>query len=261
MRIGLALSGGGVRGLAHVGVINALRENDIAISDFSGVSAGALVGVMAAAECSVEDMLDFWTETNPLSVWNLALGGPAIFNTLNYVEPLKRFVKAENFEELPHGLTVCASEMLSGRLDYFDSGPLWPIVLASATFPIVFSPVEIGDKIYMDGGIIDNFPVEPLAQKCDVVIGINVDPPRSIAKEDFRSMQDVIERVMDMRYHMDGDKKASLCDVVIRPARMDLFSSFQTSAMLDIFQLGYEAGIQAIPRIREKIEASLDTSP
>jgi len=257
MRIGLALSGGGVRGIAHVGLIKALNEHDIQVTDYIGVSAGAIVGVLVAAGCSIQEMLDFWIETNPFSIKNLAFGEPALFNTLSYVNPIKRYVKVDTFEELQHNLTVCASAMLSGELHFFNSGKLWPIVLASATFPIVFSPIEWKDEIYMDGGIIDNFPVEPLANTCDFVIGVNVDPHRTIEKEDLQKVRDVIERVMDLRFQDNSNIKASYCDVLIHPPRIEEFSTFQTGSMLEIFQLGYEAGLQAIPEIKAKIKNCL----
>jgi len=256
MRTGLALSGGGVRGLAHVGIIKAFRENNIHIDEYSGSSAGALVAAMAAADCTIQDMLDFWLDTKPLSILNIVFGEPAIFNTMNYIDPIKKFVKHENFEDLPFKLTVCATAMLSGKLHFFDSGPLWPIVLASATFPVVFSPVEWEGEIYMDGGIIDNFPVEPLRPSCDFVIGINVDPHREILKEDLQTVRDVVERVMDLRFQGDSDIKADFCDVLIQPDRIDFYSTFQTSAMLEIFQLGYEAGLKAVPEIRRKLSES-----
>ena len=258
MRIGLALSGGGVRGLAHLGVIRALREHNIRISHFSGSSAGALVGVMAAADCSMEDMLDFWTETNPLSIRHFAFGEPALFHTLDNMDTLKKYVQVETFESLPHRLTVCATAMLSGQLRYFSTGPLWPIVLASASYPIVFSPVEWEDEIYMDGGIINNFPVEPLRDDCDIIIGVDVDPHRTITKEDLKTYSDIMVRVMDLRFQTEAGVQAQYCDVLIQPPNIHFYSAFQTGAMLEIFQLGYEAGLSALPEIRAKISEKRD---
>ena len=253
MRTGLALSGGGIRGVAHLGVIRALREHDIDISHYSGASAGALVGVMAAADCSMEDMLDFWTATNPLSIRHFAFGEPALFHTLDNMDTLKKYVQVETFEELPHRLTVCATAMLSGYLRYFDTGPLWPIVLASASYPIVFSPVEWEDEIYMDAGIINNFPVEPLVGDCDVIIGVDVDPHRSITKDDMKTYSGIMMRVMDLRFQSDAAVKAGYCDVLIQPPNIHLYGAFQTGAVPDIFRIGYEAGLNALPEIKAKI--------
>ena len=247
------MSGGGVRGLAHIGIIKALREHGIIIDHFSGVSAGALVAAMAAADAGIDDMLDFWTETDPFSLRHFAFGEPAIFHSLDYVDPLRNIIKHDTFESLPHRLTVWVTAMLSGKLRSFDSGPLWPIVVASACFPLVFSPVSWEGEVYMDGGIMDNFPVEPLADTCDFIIGVNVDPHRSIPQEDLKSMRDIVERVMDLRFKGDAEEKARQCDVIIYPPRIDLYRTFDTGAMLEIFQLGYEAGVNAIPEIKAKI--------
>ncbi len=258
MRIGLAMSGGGVRGLAHIGVIQALRERGIEVEAFSGVSAGGLVGVMAAAGCSTKEMLDFWTETDPLSIRNVALGEPSFFSTLNYIEPIKQFVHVDTFEDLQHRLYIGVTAMLSGKFRIFDSGPLWPIVLASAAFPIVFSPVEWEGELYMDGGIIDNFPVESLRQNCDFVIGVNVDPHHEAFREDLESIRGIIERVMDLRYHADQDEKSRYCDLLITPPGIERYGVFQTTEMLDIFQLGYESGKMAASKIDSLLKQQSD---
>ncbi len=254
-KIGMALSGGGVRGLAHIGILQAFKENGIEISHFSGASAGALVGVMAAARCGIQKMLDFWTETDPFRVSKLGILEAGLFNSVAYVDDIKKYVKVETFEELPLKLSVAVSAMLSGTLKIIDSGPLWPIVVASASFPIMFSPVAVEDEMYMDGGILDNFPVEPLKKDCDLIIGVNVAPHKVIEKEDLDSFRDVIERVMDLRYHADRHDKRELCDVLICPDKIDTFGVFETDAMLDIYQLGYQAGLKAAPEILEKIES------
>lgn len=253
MKIGLALSGGGVRGLAHIGVLKAFAEAGISIFHYSGVSAGSLVGTMAAAGCRHQEMLEFWTETKPLSVRNLVFNKPSFFESLNNVEAMRRFVDAERFEDLPFKLTICATAMLKGELHYFDSGPLWPIVIASAAFPIVFAPVEWNDEIYMDGGIINHFPVEPIAESCDFVIGVRLTPHKSISPSELASIRDVMERVMDIGMHHDIHKKDAMCDVLIIPPGIEQYGLFQVSEMLEVFELGYKTALKLMPEIERKI--------
>ena len=131
VKLGMVLSGGGARGVAHIGVLKALRDDGIHVTHFAGTSAGALVGVMAAAGCSDDEMLAFWTDSQPFRIRHLAMRATGFFEATSYVDVLKDYVKYERFEELPCRLSVAVTAMVEGKIRYFSEGPLWPIVLAA----------------------------------------------------------------------------------------------------------------------------------
>ncbi len=247
--VGLVLSGGGVRGAAHVGVIKALREAGIEFDAVAGTSAGALVGLMAAADCKIEDMLSFWMDTEAFGFLRFAGSTAGLFDAHSYVPDLQKFVPYDRFEDLPRSLAVAVTAMIEGEVQYISEGPLWPIVLASATFPIVFAPVELHDEVYMDGGILDNLPVRAIRDQCDFVIGINVSPRRKVEAADLKNPRDLVERIMDLRFAASRDAESTI-DHLLVPPFLENYSAFNTDSIIEIFELGYDAMKRAIPELK-----------
>lgn len=254
--LGVVLSGGGIRGVAHVGVLQVLREAGLPIAHLAGTSAGALVGVMAAAGCSVNDMLDFWLESNPFTRRNMAgFRTPGLFSTTRYCELLRGFVQRDRFDELQTPLSVAVTAMLAGRVEYVSQGPLWPIVVASAAFPMVFSPVRHEGEVFMDGGIIDNLPVAAIRDRCDVVLGVNVSPHRHVSSDTLRNQVGILDRVFDLTLRSRADASERECDVVVVPEGLGSTSTFDTRQGLAIYEAGVEAGRAVLPQLREALEA------
>lgn len=254
MRIGLTLSGGGIRGMAHIGVIAALREHDLEVDTYCGVSSGALVAVMAAANCSVGAMMSFWTETNPFSIFNLSIGKSFLYDTTEFIEPLRERVGKEHFEELPHTLMVGVCAMLKGEFQLIRSGKLWPIVLASSALPVVFSPVECNGEIYADGGLINNFPAELVNEEVDVSLGSDVTPFRPTSPQNLASLGGIVQRALDVRFNADRPAKDQYCQHIIIPDEIEQYGIFDTGKAQEIYELGYEAGQKAIPAIKRILE-------
>lgn len=252
VRIGLVLSGGGVRGLAHIGIVQALREAGIEVAEVAGASAGALVAVMTAADCSIDEMLEFWTDSKPFELSHVALKPTGMFDPETYVGLLRRYVKHETFEALPRRLVVAVTAMAEGRVHYVDSGNLWPLVLASAAFPLVFTPVEAEGELYMDGGIIDNLPVEPLRGSCDFIIAVDVSPLRPLDPGELKSPRELIARVIDIRFA--AQEQRDDVDMLIIPRGIMAFTSFDTQSMVDIYETGLTAGREAIGEIKDRIK-------
>ncbi len=159
--ISLVLSGGGIKGLAHVGLLAALQDHGIRVTSISGTSAGALVGALYGSGMTIDMILEFFKSYSIFQPFNFSLKKPGIFSTDRYKNILKATLK-ETFEELSISLYVCASDLMSGDPRYFDKGELVLPVLASCAVPLLFTPVQIGDRMYTDGGVSDNFPIDPL---------------------------------------------------------------------------------------------------
>src|SRR5690606_11115787 len=167
---GLVLSGGGARGITHLGVIKALEEIGVGFTAVSGTSAGSILGALYFYGYSVEEIFKIittgyfrfirpaWTISGLLSLDPLG-------------EELMRHMPENSFESLRIKLVVTATNLEAGSVTYFSSGPLVPAVLASSCVPAVFKPVTIGNSLYVDGGITDNLPVKPIRELCRLVIG------------------------------------------------------------------------------------------
>src|SRR5690606_12969203 len=165
-KYGLCLSGGGVRGLAHVGVIQAMQERGMEASVVSGTSAGAIVGALYAQGMTPDEMLDFFYHTEIFRWSNYTWFKPGLIDTDKFYGIFKKHMPEDDFESLSKELFVVTTDILHGKPRVFSEGPLIKPVLASAAFPVVLSPVEIEGVLYSDGGIVNNFPIELIRDKC-----------------------------------------------------------------------------------------------
>lgn len=248
---GLVLSGGGVRGLAHIGVIKALEEEGISPSFISGSSAGAIIGAFYAAGYSPDEMLDFFHRSSIFSFNKYAYGKPGFLDTNKFYEMFKAYFPEDNFGALKKRLFVNTTNVLTGKTRYFHDGPLIPAVLASAAFPVVLSPFEIDGELYADGGITNNFPVEPLLVNCQKIIGVYVNPLDIIVASDLTSSGSVLDRALKIGMNNISIQKFSQCDLVISPAALSTIGVFSTSLLNESYLIGYEQAKRQIEEIRK----------
>ncbi|MEY2904591.1 MAG: family protein RssA, partial [Bacteroidota bacterium] len=170
-KIGLALSGGGVRAIAQIGILKILNENGIKPTIIAGTSGGAIVGALYASGNDAQTMMDFFTQT-PLFHWSkLALSKAGILSPKKFMEDFKKYVPFEKIEDLPIELSIVATDIVHGREKIFTSGNLLDAVMASAAFPGVFQPVTIDGILYSDGGIFNNMPADVIRDQCKFLIG------------------------------------------------------------------------------------------
>jgi NTE family protein len=243
-KIGIALSGGGIKGAAHIGVLKFLSELGIQPTVFSGSSAGALIGAFAAANYSPEEILTFFKSTTIFSPSNFAWGKPAFINTHKFEDSLKSYFPDDSFEALHHALYVSVTDITHGLTKVFHQGPLIKILMASSAYPVLFSPIEMDKILYADGAILNNFPVEPLQGKCDKIIGINVHKRRVIKNDELTSSYKMFRRAYEISTHYSNFKKYKDCDVVIEMEDLNRFSTLRTNHAEDIYTIGYETAFQ-----------------
>jgi NTE family protein len=243
MKIGLALSGGGVRGVAHAGVIKALQERGIRIHQISGTSAGALVGALYAKGIDVEEIFRFFEKSNLFDPRKFAFRQAGFINSSVFIDHLASYIPENSFDSLEIPLTVTATDLNAGKLKIFKEGDLYLPILASAAFPGIFTPVEIEGNTYVDGGVLNNFPIN-LLEGCDLKIGSYVNKV-DLSKQKFKHSYDVAGRAYTINQYQQDKAKFSQCDLLIEP---DLFNYglFSFKAMKDIFQIGYETASQGL---------------
>ncbi len=247
--LGIVLSGGGVRGVAHIGVLRALLKHGVQPDCVAGVSAGAIVGALYAAGNSPAEMLRFFQTVNPLSFANFTFSKPGFMDTNKLIPLLGEFLPKNSFESLPRKLQVVATDVLSGQPVIFDSGELIRPVLASAAVPMVYSPTEINGHWYCDGGVADNFPADLLTDKCARIIGVHVSPLRDVKIEDLSNSLSVLERAMDIGMFLQARAKFPLCDLLIQPDGVDGFGMFDKKHVKEVEEVGYQAAIARMPEI------------
>lgn len=239
--LGMVLSGGGARGLAQVGVLQAMAEQGIEPQVLAGTSAGAIVAALYAAGYSGEEILEFFVEKNPLRFSRLSLAKPGIFDTDKVVGDFLEYLPENSFEALNKRIFLTATDIVEARLEIFAAGPLIPAILASASTPLMFAPTEIDGHWYSDGGIINNFPVEPLVGHCDRIMGVYATPLRRIHERDLRSSLAVSQRAFEIGMFYSSQRRFHQCDLLLCPTELSRFGTFDTKHFEEIMQIGYRA--------------------
>lgn len=246
MKTGLVLSGGGIRGVAHIGAIKALEEYGIYPSHIAGTSAGAIVGALYAGGCSWQGVLDFFKTTEIFSITNYARSKPGFVDTEKFYDHFKTYLPKDSFESLKTPLYVTATNLLDGTLNVFNQGELIRPVLASAAIPGLFAPVHFNKGYYVDGGTLNNFPVDLIRLYCDKIVGVYVNPFEKVKINDLKHAHNVLERAYQIMVANETFLKFEDCDVLIRPERMAEFSMFSLKNIDTLFELGYSATIQTL---------------
>lgn len=254
IKIGLSLSGGGARGFAHVGVIKALQEAGIQPDMVSGASAGSVVGALYAAGFSPEEMLQFIEESSFLKLVKLGIPSGGLSKLTYLRQRLDEVIPVDDFDELKYPLFVAITNLNSGALELKSKGPLYDIVMASCSIPLVFQPVEIDKQLYVDGGLLCNLPAEPLSSRTDFVIGVNLTPPVKVPKKNLSGVVGIAYRCFDLSVWANTQPQTSLCDYLLEPAGIVDYTIFQFNKFKDIYQLGYDQTKAAIPEITKRLQ-------
>ena len=247
--IGLVLSGGGVKGIAHIGLIKALNKYEIDAQIVSGSSVGALVGALYANGSTIDQMLAFFRET-PLLKYNFfTFVKPGLMDTERYHQLFKRHFAEDSFEALNKKLYVATTNLQDGDQVLFSDGELVRVLLASAALPPVFSPVEINGQFYADGGIMNNFPVEPLQDQCDFIIGSNVAAVKRIQKKDINSSLKLTNRVTSLMIYASNRLKLKHCDLIFEPPQLETFGILDKKGIKQAFEIGYDHARKKLDKI------------
>jgi len=242
MRIGLALSGGGARGFAHLGIIKALEELGITISEVSGTSAGAIAGAFYCYGHKPDQILDIISQTGFLKSVRPAWAWTGLLSMDGFKDVLVKYLPENSFETLKIPLTISATEIRHGRVTYFNSGELIPKIIASSSIPALFNPVTLNGHVYVDGGIMDNLPVQPLVGMCDFIIGSHCNPVEQ--RFDIKSVKEITERSLLIAINVNSSHSKTYCNVVIEPPNLGKYSTFDLSRGKEIFDIGYQFVMQ-----------------
>jgi len=235
--LGVALSGGGARGYAHLGILKALKEKGIEPDIISGVSAGAIVGAFIAAQREPDEIFEIIKEYRFFDLASIRFPRKGLFSLDFIKNSIGKEIEYEKIEDLPIPLIVAATNMLDGEMTYFSEGSLSEIVQASSSIPVLFSPVEIDGKLYSDGGVLDNIPLEPLIARCKKTLVINISPVEPI--EEMKNIVQVATRMFQLSVNARDSEKKKQCDFYIEPPEMCKYEILDTKHAKEIFDTGY----------------------
>lgn len=186
-KLGLALSGGGAKGFAHIGVFRLLEECGLKPDIIVGTSVGSLMGALFADGYTSDEIKELFTGREFSEFAQLQIPKSGLFDSKRFRYFLRRHLRAKTFEELKTPLVVVATDLDNGESHEFRSGPIVEAVTASCSIPIIFSPVVINGVHYVDGGLFHNFPVSIIREECERIIGGKCQPPcpAKVQADDF----------------------------------------------------------------------------
>ncbi|MCU7615399.1 patatin-like phospholipase family protein [Chryseobacterium sp. GMJ5] len=237
--IGLTLSGGGMRGIAHIAVLKALEEYSLKPQIISGTSAGSIIAAFYSLGKSPDEMMDIVRETTFFSRSYLKLSRNGIFSSKFILKLLNDHFPEDDFKVLKIPIYIAATDLTHGIVDFFSEGELFGPLLASSSVPFVLPPVRIGEKVYVDGGVLDNLPIEPIIDKCDFLIGSHVNSISYDGLENMSIMKE-FDRILHLAIAKSVYSKAKSCDIFLDPPKMTKFSLFNKKFFDEMFSEVYE---------------------
>lgn len=246
-KIGIVLSGGGARGIAHIGILKALEEAGIRVDIISGTSAGAIAGALYAHGYSPDDMLRIIKEIKYLQVIRPGLLQKGLIKSDSLIRVLTEYLPKRKFENLNIPLYVCATNMREGRSVYFHQGELVMPVAASSSIPVLFSPVMIDGETYSDGGVMNNFPLDPIEFKADLLLGASVNP---IDRQSVpSSMLAVGERTYLLAIRENSKVREVRCHWLVEPAELHKYGILEVKKADEIYEAGYRAAVKKLEQV------------
>jgi NTE family protein len=236
-KIGLILSGGGARGISHIGAIKALAEQGIHPDIISGTSAGAFIGALLANGYSPDEIFDIFLKTRFSGYlrFGFSLGG--LLKIDRAEEILKKYIPENSFESLKIPLVVTTTDINAGEEVCFRKGELFRPVLASCCLPGIFKPMQFQDRELVDGAIFNNLPVAAIENDADYLIGIHCNP--MAMTKGSSNVHQITYR--SFRLAMRGKAKASLdrCDLLIEAPELCTYSILDFRKADKLFEIGY----------------------
>jgi|GEM_PF-17792 len=249
LKVGLVLSGGGAKGLAHIGALKVLEEEGIRIDYIGGTSMGAMIGGLYAAGYSVAEIDSIYKATNfeeiiqdelprrsksfyvreneqkyaiSFPFQKLKFGIPVSLskgqNTYDlFTRLLYDYRFTTDFNDLPIPFLCIATDIETGEQVVFNKGNLAQAIVASGSFPTIFSPMEIDGRYLLDGGIVNNYPVEEVRKKgVDIIIGVDVQTSLS-QREELNSMPKIVMQIINFQMLNTIEEKRKATDIYIKP--------------------------------------------
>ncbi|MEN8137387.1 MAG: patatin-like phospholipase family protein [Bacteroidota bacterium] len=235
--VSLALSGGGARGAIHLGVLKAFDENNIKIDAVSGTSIGAIIGALYCAGNSPDYIKTFTNTKSFKKIFAFSLNNKGLLKMDKMIKLLSTLIPENDFDKLKTPFYSCVSNLDEGTFEILENGDLYKSIVASASIPIVFEPVTIKGKSYIDGGLFNNLPVDPLINKKCKIIGVHVNNYKPSEKENMLSSA---ERIFTQIIKSNVKPQLKKCDYIIEPYISKHIGVLNFNKTDLLFEIGYK---------------------
>lgn len=248
-KLGLALSGGGTRGFAHIGVLKAFEEEHIKFDCVAGTSIGSLIGALYCANVSIDQMIDEAKRVTRKDVVNrlwINSDSAKIANVAN------RLLQDKTFNELSTPFSAVAVDLVDGQEVVLNSGSVPKAVSASCAVPALFKPVEMDGMVLVDGGLLNNMPADVCrAMGAEIVIGVDLNHHRGEGTTS-RKLHNTLIACWQIVSKSTMYKGVHNSDVVIEP-ELKSFANTSLSYIDEMVAEGYRAAKEKMAEIKETL--------
>jgi NTE family protein len=236
-KIGLALGGGAVLGAAHVGVLRVLEEFNISVSYLAGTSIGAFVSALYAFNKNWKEIEKIAMHLNWLDVSRLSLSQYGLLSNKKLGELVTEIIGDVDFDQANIPVAMIATDISNGKKIVLKEGNVATSVMASTCIPGVFVPVEIKDKLLVDGAIVENVPITPVREMgADFIIGVDL-----IANHSHKKPKNIVEVLInsfDFIIMTASKLQSEEADILIKPD-LSSFNIVETDQTADLIEKGY----------------------
>lgn len=242
--LGLVLSGGGTKGVAHAGVLKFLAEKNIKADVLACCSAGSIVGALHGAGKSGEEILDFFKSVYFFNWRHFTFNKPGLVSSHIFSTYLNPIFKDMILGDLQIDLKIIATELVSGEQRIFQKeDKIVDAIIASCSIPGITVPYIVGNEMFSDGGVLNNFPADIIHQDCKKLIGVYVSPPQDVEIGDLQTIKSITTRAYELMSHRTEIYKFSYCDWMITSKKLANYGTFERKAdrLEQIFEIGYQA--------------------
>jgi NTE family protein len=250
-RFGISLSGGGARGILHLGVLEALRNHGIHPEIVSGTSIGAFIGVMFSAGMAPLDILELVKSSKMYKMIKWKVPSSGLLDMRKIKDVLEKYIPEDDFSALKIPFCCAVTNLNSGMSEMKNSGKLFQWVLASASIPLIFEPQIINGQTYVDGGLLNNLPAKGIRDQCRLLIGVNVN--HNGPEDNIKGFKAIAERAFRLTMAKNVHESFAICDFIINPAETRPYSIFDFGKADDLFNLGFIETNRRMPELFEII--------
>ena len=245
-RVGIALGGGSIHGIAHLGVLNAFAEKGLKFQFIAGTSAGAIVGVLAAAQLPLGQIELIARRIEWPGMLNLSWSGKGLMQNAKLRSSIDTALEDRRLEQLPIRFGAIATDVATGERVIIRNGPAGAAVSASCSIPVIFEPVKIDGRHLVDGGLTEPVPVIAVREMgAEVVIGVDVAFRPS--EEPFQGLTGVAFQTMHIMGNALINEQIRRADVAIRMNLHQLVGKDNSHDQL--IAVGYAAAMRAWPTL------------
>ncbi|MEA3513227.1 MAG: patatin-like phospholipase family protein [Campylobacterota bacterium] len=234
----LSLSGGGVRGAFHLGVLQYLYEQNIQIEAISGSSIGAIIGAFYSAGIEPKKQLEIFSSKEFKEIFKFNYFKQGVFKIDEKAKILKNIIPYKNIEDLPIPLYVSTLNMTKQKKEIYNKGSILPILLGSSAIIPLLKPIKYNNQLLVDGGFVDNLPISKLNKYNSKIIGINLHP--MVKFNEPKSTYNLIKKTFRALWLNHTLNSIDNCDIYITTPQLLDYSLFKFKNMKSLYELGYE---------------------